>query len=113
MIIHSASEILGEAIDLPPITTAMGALLHHITTGHVSYDDDGSSNERSRRSFQPMNVNFGLFPPIDKNQLKKPEGQKRWRGKEKQTAKKRVYSARALADFRVWLDGQETVLAAQ
>jgi methylenetetrahydrofolate--tRNA-(uracil-5-)-methyltransferase len=60
-----------------------------------------------------MNVNFGLFPPIDKTQLKKPEGQKRWRGKEKQTAKKRVYSARALEHFKQWLDGQETLQAAE
>lgn len=104
-----ASEILGCPIGIPPITTAMGALLHHITTGHVSYDEDGTSNEKSRRSFQPMNVNFGLFPPIDKTQLKKPEGQKRWRGKEKQTAKKRVYSARALEDFGNWLATHETL----
>jgi methylenetetrahydrofolate--tRNA-(uracil-5-)-methyltransferase len=109
----AASEILGKSIEIPPITTAMGALLHHITTGHVSYDEDGTSNEKNRRSFQPMNVNFGLFPPIDKTQLKKPEGQKRWRGKEKQTAKKRVYSARALEHFKQWLDGQETLRAAQ
>ena len=109
----AASEMLGVPMELPPITTAMGALLHHITTGHVAYDEDGTSNEKSRRSFQPMNVNFGLFPPIDKTLLKKPEGQKRWRGKEKQTAKKRVYSARALADFRSWLDGQESLAAAE
>ena len=109
----AASEILGKSIEIPPITTAMGALLHHITTGHVSYDEDGTSNEKNRRSFQPMNVNFGLFPPIDKTQLKKPEGQKRWRGKEKQTAKKRVYSARALEHFKQWLDGQETLQAAE
>lgn len=109
----SASEILGKPITIPPITTAMGALLHHITTGHVSYDEDGTSNEKSRRSFQPMNVNFGLFPPIDKSLLKKPEGQKRWRGKEKQTAKKRVYSARALSDFSDWLASHETLQAAE
>ncbi len=47
-----------------------------------------------------MNVNFGLFPPID---VPKPEG-KRLRGKEKTIAKKRALSARALADFQVWLD---------
>ncbi len=82
----------------------MGALLHHITTGHVSYDDDGSSNERSRRSFQPMNVNFGLFPPIDKTSWEKTEGQKRWRGKEKTDAKHAI-AARALRDWQ-WLDGQ-------
>ncbi|MGB7285649.1 MAG: FAD-dependent oxidoreductase, partial [Salaquimonas sp.] len=109
----AAHEILGRPINLPPITTAMGALLHHITTGHVAYDEDGTSNEKTRRSFQPMNVNFGLFPPIDKSELKKPEGQKRWRGKEKQTAKKRIYSARALADFRAWLDSHETRQAAE
>ncbi len=109
----AASRMLGNPIELPPITTAMGALLHHITTGHVSYDEDGTSNERSRRSFQPMNVNFGLFPPIDKTELQKPEGQKRWRGKEKQTAKKRAYSARALANFRAWLDGQQELQAAE
>jgi len=109
----AVADILETPIEIPPITTAMGALLHHITTGHVSYDEDGTSNEKNRRSFQPMNVNFGLFPPIDKTQLKKPEGQKRWRGKEKQTAKKRVYSARALADFSAWLDSQETLQAAQ
>ncbi len=109
----SASELLGKPVSIPPITTAMGALLHHITTGHVAYDEDGTSNEKSRRSFQPMNVNFGLFPPIDKSSLKKPEGQKRWRGKEKQTAKKRVYAARALNDFRFWLDNQGLQQAAE
>ena len=60
-----------------------------------------------------MNVNFGLFPPIDKSTLKKPEGQKRWRGKEKQTAKKRVYAARALNDFRSWLDSHRGLEAAE
>ena len=43
----------------PPPTTAFGALLGHITGGHLSAD------ERAARSFQPMNVNFGLFPPLD------------------------------------------------
>src|SRR5437762_11034881 len=49
----------GEAIVPPPSTTAHGALLNHITGGHVSTIDAGP------RSFQPMNVNFGLFPPLD------------------------------------------------
>ena len=44
----------------PPVTTAFGALLAHITGGHIVSDD-----EPGKRSFQPMNVNFGLFPPIE------------------------------------------------
>ena len=43
---------------LPPPTTAHGALLGHITGGHIETIDAGP------RSFQPMNVNFGLFPPL-------------------------------------------------
>ena len=43
---------------LPPATTAIGALLNHITGGHIETIDAGP------RSFQPMNVNFGLFPPL-------------------------------------------------
>ena len=45
---------------LPPATTAFGALLAHITGGHIVSDD-----EPGKRSFQPMNVNFGLFPPLE------------------------------------------------
>lgn len=91
---------------IPPITTAMGALLHHITTGHVAYDESGESNERSKRSFQPMNVNFGLLPPLPEGTLKKPEGVKRWRGKDKSIAKKLAMSNRALGDFNNWLENQ-------
>ena len=102
-----------KSLDLPPITTAMGGLLHHITTGHVAYDESGESNEKSRRSFQPMNVNFGLLPPIDKSLLKKPEGVKRWRGKDKSIAKKKLMSARALKDFGNWLNGISGAKAAE
>ena len=109
----AASEMLGTDLAPPPVTTAMGALLHHITTGHVSYDEDGTSNERSRRSFQPMNVNFGLFPPLADGELKKPEGIKRWRGKEKQLAKKQIYAKRALDNFAGWLAGHKAMEAAE
>lgn len=102
----AANEILGRTIEQPPITTSMGSLLNHITTGHVAYDEDGQSNEKTRRSFQPMNINFGLFPPLTEK-LQKPEGLKRWRGKDKQLAKKKEYSKRAERDFQAWLDGQE------
>ena len=90
----------------------MGALLHHITTGHVAYDESGESNEKSKRSFQPMNVNFGLLPPLPEGTLKKPEGVKRWRGKDKTIAKKRAMSARALGEFAAWLNpGTKTIAA--
>ena len=90
----AAAARLGQTLAPPPVTTAFGALLNHITGGHISSDD-----EPGKRSFQPMNVNFGLFPPIE---APKAEG-KRLRGKEKTVAKKRAMSARALADFRTWL----------
>ncbi len=93
----AAAEILGQAIVPPPVTTAFGALLNHITGGHLS-DDTASGS----RSFQPMNVNFGLFPPIE---APKPEDGKRLRGKEKGRARKRAMSARALADIDQWLAG--------
>ncbi len=103
----ATAEILGETVAIPPITSAIGALLHHITTGHVAYDESGESNERSKRSFQPMNVNFGLLPPVPKEILKKPEGVKRWRGKDKSIAKKKAMSARALEACAIWLNNQK------
>lgn len=106
----ATAELLGNALELPPITSAMGALLHHITTGHVAYDESGESNERSKRSFQPMNVNFGLMPPLAEGTLKKPEGMKRWHRKDKTVAKKRAMSQRALSDFGDWLTASDTAL---
>ncbi|WP_427023155.1 methylenetetrahydrofolate--tRNA-(uracil(54)-C(5))-methyltransferase (FADH(2)-oxidizing) TrmFO [Aureimonas ureilytica] len=90
----AAAEARGETLAPPPPTTAMGALLGHITGGHLVTDE-----EPGKRSFQPMNVNFGLFPPIT---VPREEG-KRLRGKEKTIAKKMALSARALADFAGWL----------
>ena len=90
----AAAERLGLTPSLPPATTAFGALLNHITGGHIVSDD-----EPGKRSFQPMNVNFGLFPPVEAPKI---EG-KRLRGKEKTVAKKKAVTARALADCRAWL----------
>ncbi|WP_182419364.1 methylenetetrahydrofolate--tRNA-(uracil(54)-C(5))-methyltransferase (FADH(2)-oxidizing) TrmFO [Bartonella sp. HY038] len=90
----AAAEKLQKLITPPPLTTAFGALLNHITGGHISVEEEGG-----KRSFQPMNINFGLFPPID---VPKPEG-KRLRGKEKTIAKKMALSARALEDWKIWL----------
>jgi methylenetetrahydrofolate--tRNA-(uracil-5-)-methyltransferase len=96
----AAAERKGEALAAPPATTAFGALLNHITGGHIVSDD-----EPGKRSFQPMNVNFGLFPPLDPGAITKPEGVKRFRGKEKAAAKKQATAARALNDCAAWLNG--------
>ncbi len=89
----AAAEARGRPIDAPPPTTAFGALLGHITGGHLAEEGPGP------RSFQPMNVNFGLFPPVE---VPKEPG-KRLRGTEKSIARKKAMSARALADFSAWL----------
>ena len=81
----AAAERQGLAPVAPPATTAMGALLGHITGG------------ADAATFQPMNVNFGLFPPIDGA----------FRGKER----KQALSARALRDFDQWI--APTPLAAE
>lgn len=99
----ASAEILEQDITIPPITSALGSLLHHITTGHVAYNESGESNEKSKRSFQPMNVNFGLMPPIPKATLKKPEGVKRWRKSERTIVKKRMMAERAISDFSDWI----------
>jgi len=96
----AASERLGLASCPPPPTTALGALLSHITGGHLSADGDGSA-----RSFQPMNVNFGLFPPI----VASPRG--KGPRSSKGFEKKRAIAARALADLDRWLSGPASVAA--
>ena len=78
----AAAEISGVAFARPPVTTALGALLDHITGGADS------------ETFQPMNVNFGLFPPFEK----KIKGRDR----------KKAHSDRALGDLDAWR-GAETV----
>jgi methylenetetrahydrofolate--tRNA-(uracil-5-)-methyltransferase len=91
----AAAERLGETPALPPGTTALGALLNHITGGHIETIDEGP------RSYQPMNINFGLFPPLERAP-KAPDG-KRLRGKDKTFAKKHAITDRARADLAAWL----------
>ncbi len=93
----AASERLGAPLDLPPATTAFGALLGHITGGHIGVEGD----ENTKRSFQPMNVNFGLFPPIEKP--KRTPGGPRLRGPEKAALKKNAITDRAKADLEGWI----------
>ncbi len=99
----AAAERIGEPLLSPPPTTALGALLNHITGGHLSAQAEGGA-----RSFQPMNVNFGLFPPI--NVPRQPKREKGPRGS-KSFARKRAMSARALADLDSWLKGRAPIAA--
>ena len=101
----AAAERLGRAPSLPPVTTAHGALINHITGGHVVTIDEGP------RSFQPMNINFGLFPPLSEPAPNKGPDGERLRGNAKTQARKKVLSARALADFDRWLGGAARVAA--
>jgi methylenetetrahydrofolate--tRNA-(uracil-5-)-methyltransferase len=73
----ACAEAAGATLAPPPPTTAIGALLRHITGG------------ADAATFQPMNVNFGLFPPVDPS-LRRED-------------RKRAYTRRALADFAAWL----------
>ncbi len=99
----AAAERLGEPLSLPPPTTAHGALIGHITCGHIM-GDQAETIEPGPRSFQPMNVNFGLFPPIAQIPSRSADGQ-RLRGVEKTKAKRRAICARALADLDQWIGG--------
>ncbi|MEO9682473.1 MAG: methylenetetrahydrofolate--tRNA-(uracil(54)-C(5))-methyltransferase (FADH(2)-oxidizing) TrmFO [Tateyamaria sp.] len=80
----AASELLGQTLETPPNTTAMGALITHITGG------------ADAKTFQPMNVNFGLFPPV--------EGLKGGRRGRKDRYK--AYTDRAKVDWAAWLAPQ-------
>jgi methylenetetrahydrofolate--tRNA-(uracil-5-)-methyltransferase len=73
----AAAAIRGEALAPPPPTTALGALLNHITGGAEA------------STFQPMNVNYGLFPPLER-QIGRAE-------------RKPALARRALADLDAWL----------
>jgi methylenetetrahydrofolate--tRNA-(uracil-5-)-methyltransferase len=77
--INSARLAKGDSLVIPPATTAMGSLVHYITAPQV-------------KEFQPMNVNFGLFPPMP--------------GKFRGRDKKRMMSERALKDLGDWVGTQ-------
>lgn len=73
----AAAEIAGQTLPAPPRETALGALLAHIT------------GEAEVETYQPMNVNFGLFPPIE--------------GRSKKADRKLMYTSRARAAFSSWM----------
>jgi methylenetetrahydrofolate--tRNA-(uracil-5-)-methyltransferase len=95
----AAAERRGETLAPLPVTTALGALIGHITGGHIETIDAGP------RSFQPMNVNFGLFPPLAS--APKAEDGRKLRGPEKALAKKRALSERAGRDLETWISGPQ------
>jgi len=104
--LFAAAEARSQDFAPPPATTALGSLLGHITGGHIETIDAGP------RSFQPMNINFGLFPPLASPPTRKSDGT-RLRGNEKSIAKKQALSARALADIDRWIaETQHTPAAA-
>ena len=87
----AAAQALGRSLEAPPSYTAIGALVEHITGGHL----EGAK-------FQPMNINYGLLPPleapkVDENGQKIPM-------KERGRAKKRLMSLRALDGLKAWRD---------
>ena len=90
----AAAERLGRTLTPPPATTALGALIGHITGGHL----DGGKG-----SFQPMNINYGLLPPLAPP--KRDDEGRRLGAKEKTRAKKRLIGERALADLAAWSAG--------
>ncbi len=81
----AAAEARGATLDAPPATTALGALLGHITGGALA------------DSFQPMNVNFGLFPPLTERTAK--------------GNRKAAMAARAVADMTSWLGETQAAAA--
>jgi methylenetetrahydrofolate--tRNA-(uracil-5-)-methyltransferase len=88
----AAAERLGGTVERPPETTAIGALLNHITGGAEA------------ETFQPMNVNFGLFPPI---------GPESGRGRIRGRARKQALSLRALDDLQSWQSAAASRAAAE
>ncbi len=93
----AAAESHSTTCSLPPKTTALGALLSHITEG------------ADTTTFQPMNINYGLFPPIT---LQASDGRP-IKGKDKARLRKKAIAERALSDLAKWLsDSPPTAQAA-
>ena len=84
----AAAQADGALLTPPPPVTALGGLLAHITTGHIE-GRDIVENSKKATTFQPMNINFGLLPPLGQRMKKRD--------------RKPAMSARALAALDEWL----------
>ena len=90
----AAAEILGYELQKPPETTAHGALLNHVTGG------------ANADTFQPMNINFGLFP-LPADEMLRPVQPNGKRKKLKGKDRKKVYTDRAINDMQSWLNSKK------
>lgn len=77
--LNAVHRLAGQALLVPPATTSLGSLIAYVT-------------DRVRRDFQPMNANYGLFPPV--------------KGGERGQERRRKMAARALHDARQWAAAQ-------
>jgi methylenetetrahydrofolate--tRNA-(uracil-5-)-methyltransferase len=90
----AAAERAGASLEPPPEVTALGALLDHITGGHM---------QGGKGSFQPMNINYGLLPPLLADGPKRDDDGRKLSPTERGRAKKRLMSLRALEALDEWL----------
>jgi methylenetetrahydrofolate--tRNA-(uracil-5-)-methyltransferase len=84
-----AANMDGNSMTPPPTNTALGGLLAHITTGHIEGRAIEAGTKAKADSFQPMNINFGLLPPLNQRMKKRD--------------RKPAMSKRALLDLEAWL----------
>jgi methylenetetrahydrofolate--tRNA-(uracil-5-)-methyltransferase len=91
----AAAQAAGNKYPAPPLTTAMGSLVEHVTGGYMT---------GPKAKFQPMNVNFGLFPPMEEEIVYPKVNGKRLRGKDKTRYRKSLLAKRALVDIENWID---------
>ena len=91
----AAADRLGAELPPPPPETALGALLAHVSGGHLTEPDARA------RSFQPMNINYGLLPILRETPRKDADG-RRIPPAERGRAKKRAMSERALKALEGW-----------
>jgi len=89
----AAAQAMGNTYPVPPLTTAMGSLVEHVTGGYMT---------GPKAKFQPMNVNFGLFPPMEEEIVYPKVNGKRLRGKDKTRYRKSLLAKRALNDIEAW-----------
>ena len=86
----AAAEALGQTLPAPADTTALGCMLAHVTGGHMT--GEGAS----KLAYQPMNVNFGLLPPLTEAAP---------RGRKGRVERRRLMTERAKAEIKSWLAG--------